>query len=207
MELIVEFPTFFSGMSLGLSLIIAIGAQNAFVLRQGLRVEHVFAVCLTCALSDALLIMLGVMGFGKLIAMMPWLDPLMRYGGAAFLVWYGGRSLWSAFHSKGGLVTEDGKEKTRLTKTLIACLAITWLNPHVYLDTVILLGSVSTQFAGHKATFAAGAITGSFLFFFALGYGAFWLRPVFARPISWRLLEVIIGAVMWLIALKLLFHI
>ena len=198
-----DLPVFVAGLTMGLSLIVAIGAQNAFVLRQGLRGEHVFAVCLACALSDAVLIVLGVTGFGKMAALLPWLDPVMRYGGAAFLVWYGARSLMSALRSSEALTISGSAEGRPLPATLLACLAITWLNPHVYLDTVILLGSVSTQFAGSEVSFAVGAVTGSFLFFFALGYGAAWLRPVFARPAAWRALEGIIAVVMWAIALKL----
>ncbi len=189
---------------MGMSLIVAIGAQNAFVLRQGLRGEHVFAVCLTCAVSDALLILLGVTSFGRIAAWLPWLDPVMRYGGSAFLVWYGAKSLRSALSSTETLTTGRPLEKTGLARTLLACLAITWLNPHVYLDTVVLLGTVSTQFVGSKVSFAMGAIVGSFLFFYALGYGAALVRPVFERPSSWRLLEGAIALVMWAIALKLI---
>lgn len=197
-------PVFVAGLSMGLSLIVAIGAQNAFVLRQGLKMEHVLAVCLACALSDAVLISLGVCGFGKLAALAPWLDPVLRYGGAAFLVWYAGKSLWSAFRGHGALSVDGAADKAPLTQTLLACLAITWLNPHVYLDTVVLLGGVSTQFPGQRAWFAAGAMTGSFLFFFSLGYGARLLRPVFTRPIAWRVLEFFIALVMASIAVKLL---
>lgn len=195
---------FFTGLTMGLSLIVAIGAQNAFVLRQGLRGEHVFAVCLACAVSDALLILLGVTSFGRIAAWLPWLDPVMRYGGAAFLAWYGARSLYSAAASTGGLAAEAGGERAGLGRTLLTCLALTWLNPHVYLDTVVLLGTISTRFPGQERAFAAGAMTGSFLFFFALGYGAGWLRPLFARPLAWRILEAVIGLVMWAIAAKLL---
>lgn len=194
---------FVAGMTMGLSLIVAIGAQNAFVLRQGLRGEHVFAVCLACALSDAILIVAGVAGFGKAAGWMSWLDPVMRYGGAAFLVWYGARSLHSALRSTGALTVGDIAGPRGLAGTLLACLAITWLNPHVYLDTVLLLGSISTQFPGAEASFAAGALAGSFLFFFSLGYGAAWLRPLFAKPSAWRVLEGIIAVVMWGIALRL----
>ncbi|OEO29849.1 amino acid transporter [Devosia insulae DS-56] len=197
-------PVFFAGMSMGLSLIVAIGAQNAFVLRQGLRNEHVFVVSLTCALSDAVLITLGVTSFGKVASWLPWLDPVMRYGGAVFLVWYGVGSARSALHSGTALSVGASTRPSGLAATLLACLAITWLNPHVYLDTVVLLGTVSTQFAGAEAWFASGAILGSFLFFFALGYGAIWLRPLFAKPEAWRLLEAVIALVMWAIALKLL---
>ena len=198
-----DLPVLLAGLSLGLSLIVAIGAQNAFVLRQGLRGEHVFAVCLACALSDALLIVVGVTSFARIAAVMPWLDPVMRYGGAAFLVWYGLRSLRSALVSTGALDAAAPAARSGLGPTLATCLALTWLNPHVYLDTVVLLGTVSTQFPGAWASFAAGASLGSFLFFFALGYGAGWLRPVFARPAAWRLLDLGIALVMTGIAARL----
>jgi L-lysine exporter family protein LysE/ArgO len=197
-------PVFFAGLSMGLSLIVAIGAQNAFVLRQGLRNEHVFAVSLACALSDAVLITLGVTGFGKVATLLPWLEPVMRYGGAAFLIWYGIRSVLSALRSGNALTVGSPTEQTGFATTLLACLAITWLNPHVYLDTVVLLGTVSTQFGGAETWFAGGAILGSFLFFFGLGYGATRLRPLFAKPEAWRMLEALIGLIMWAIALKLL---
>lgn len=200
-----ELPIFIAGLSMGLSLIVAIGAQNAFVLRQGLKGEHVFAVALTCALSDAVLIILGVTGFGRISAALPWLDPVMRFGGAAFLIWYGAKSLSSAFRSQGALAVGEAGAAKPLTVTVLACLAITWLNPHVYLDTVVLLGTISTQFPGREAWFAAGATLGSFAFFFALGYGARLLRPIFAKPSAWRILEAIIAVIMWAIALKLLF--
>jgi L-lysine exporter family protein LysE/ArgO len=188
---------------MGLSLIVAIGAQNAFVLRQGLRNEHVFAVCLACGLSDAVLITLGVTSFRQISAWLPWLDPAMRYGGAAFLIWYGGKSLYSAFRSSGALaVQEAGRANFRAT--LATCLALTWLNPHVYLDTVMLLGTISTRFPGYEVSFAAGAATGSFLFFFSLGYCASWLRPIFSKPASWRILETLITFTMWMIAFNLL---
>lgn len=194
---------FLTGMAMTLSLIVAIGAQNAFVLRQGLRNEHVLPVCLTCALSDALLVTLGVAGFAKISAMMPWLEPAMRYGGAAFLVWYGARSLRSALSSAGAVATDGANGRRSLSRTLLACLAITFLNPHVWLDTVVLLGSVSTRFPGAEPVFAAGAVSASFLFFFALGYGAVRLRPLFARPATWRMLEGVIALVMWTIAIGL----
>lgn len=196
-------PIFVTGMMMSLSLIAAIGAQNAFVLRQGLRNEHVLPVCLTCAISDAALIIVGVAGFARVMAALPWLDPVMRYAGAAFLVWYGARSLRSALTSAGALNADGSAQSRTLSRTLAACLAITWLNPHVYLDTVVLLGAVSSRFPGAETTFAVGAITGSFLFFFGLGYGAAWLRPLFARPSAWRMLEGTIAVVMWTIAICL----
>ncbi len=192
-----------TGLLTGLSLIVAIGAQNAFVLRQGLLGAHVFAVALACSLSDAALIALGVTSFRQIAVAAPWFLPAMRYGGAAFLIWYGARNLYSALRSSEALKAEDVRASS-LTQTLAMCLALTWLNPHVYLDTLMLLGAISTRFPGQEASFAAGAMTGSFLFFFALGYGAKWLRPVFTSPTSWRVLEALIAVTMWAIALKLI---
>ncbi len=197
-----DFSVYAAGLTMGLSLIVAIGAQNAFVLRQGLKKQHVFAVCLTCAVSDAILITVGVSSFRQVADVLPWLDPVMRYGGAAFLIWYGFRSLRSAFLSSGALVVGEGSGES-FHRTLLTCLALTWLNPHVYLDTVVLLGTISTQFPGGQTSFAAGAATGSFLFFFSLGYGARWLRPLFAKPISWRVLETLIGLMMGGLAIGL----
>jgi len=192
-----------AGFSLGLSLILAIGSQNAFVLRQGLRSEHVFWVCLTCAVSDAVLILLGVSGFAVAMRHLPWLGDAMRYAGAVFLFVYGARSLWTALRSSAALVPSEAGPRP-LGATLAICLAFTWLNPHVYLDTVMLIGSVSTQFPGENRAFAAGAMSASLVFFFALGYGAGVLRPVFARPRAWQVLEVVIGITMWGLAFKLL---
>ncbi len=199
-----DIAVFFTGMLMSLSLIVAIGAQNAFVLRQGLRGEHILAVCLTCAVSDAILITVGVTSFRSVSEWLPWLEPVMRYGGAAFLIWYGVKSLLSALRSNEALAADSSLPMTDLFRTLVACLAITWLNPHVYLDTVVLLGTISTQFTDSQGSFAIGAILGSFVFFFALGYGATKLRPVFERPAAWRVLETLIALVMWLIAFKLL---
>ncbi|KUJ76955.1 amino acid transporter [Ruegeria marisrubri] len=195
-------PTsFLPGFALGFSLILAIGAQNAFVLRQGLRREHVFALCLTCAVSDALLIAAGVAGFGALATAVPVFEPLMRYGGAAFLVWYGSRSLMSAWN--GGAVLEAGNgQGTSLRAALITVMAFTWLNPHVYLDTVVLIGSISAQY-DDRLGFALGATTSSFVFFFSLGYGARLFAPLFSRPRAWQVLDTLIGVTMLAIAAKL----
>lgn len=193
-----------TGLAMGLSLIVAIGAQNAFVLRQGLRGEHVLAVCLACAVSDAVLIAVGVVAFREVAAAMAWLEAPMRAFGAAFLAWYGARSLWAAVRPAAGLRVAEAGAPVPLGPVLAACLALTWLNPHVYLDTVILLGTVSTRFPGAELAFALGAMTGSFAFFFALGYGARWLRPLFARPVSWRVLDGLIALTMWAIAVSLL---
>lgn len=193
---------FLPGFFLSLSLILAIGAQNAFVLRQGLRQEHVFAVCLVCAVSDAILIAAGVAGFSLASHALPWLEPVLRYGGALFLLAYAARSLRSALRNHGSL-TPSGRQAAGLGATLATCLAFTWLNPHVYLDTVVLLGSISSQYDGHKAAFALGAMAASFTFFFTLGFGARLLRPVFASQTAWRVLDVLVGIAMLAIALKL----
>ncbi|MBU2980748.1 LysE/ArgO family amino acid transporter [Lentibacter algarum] len=193
--------TFGVGFSLSFSLILAIGAQNAFVLRQGIRQEHVFITCITCALSDALLIAAGVAGFGALAEAVPWLETVMRYGGAAFLFWYGLRNFIAAW--KGGEALETGGQvRASIKGVLTTVLMLTFLNPHVYLDTVVLLGSISAQY-GDKLVFALGAMLASFVFFFLLGYGARYLSPLFSKPMSWRVLDVIVGLTMWAIALKL----
>jgi len=193
---------FMSGFALGFSLILAIGAQNAFVLRQGVRREHVFWVCLTCAVSDALLIAAGVTGFGALANRWPMFETVMRYGGAAFLIAYGAMNLRSAWRGGEVLEATHGAAR-RLPITLTTLLALTWLNPHVYLDTVVLIGSVSAQY-DDRLSFGIGAAVSSFVFFFSLGYGARLLAPTFARPRSWQLLDLVIGLVMWAIAVKLL---
>jgi L-lysine exporter family protein LysE/ArgO len=188
-----------AGFFLGFSLILAIGAQNAFVLRQGLHRTHIFWVCLTCALSDAILIGAGVAGATVITEAAPWVLSLLRWGGVVFLLAYGARSFLAAW-SGGAALIPAGEGKGSLAAALLTCLALTWLNPHVYLDTVVLLGSVSAGWAGHKLAFAAGAMTSSFIFFFGLGYGARLLRPLFARAAAWRILEVLVGATMWVIA-------
>lgn len=194
--------SFFPGFFLSLSLILAIGAQNAFVLRQGLRRLHVFWVCLTCAACDAILIAAGIAGFGALAQAVPWFEPLMRYGGAAFLIWYGWQNARSAW--KGGAVLDVAGENTQsLRAAILTVLALTWLNPHVYLDTVVLIGSISSQYPDRMA-FGVGAVLASFTFFFSLGYGARLLAPLFANPRAWQVLDGIIALTMWAIAFKLL---
>ncbi|MEY8831413.1 LysE/ArgO family amino acid transporter [Sedimentitalea sp. XS_ASV28] len=194
--------TYFAGFALGFSLILAIGAQNAFVLRQGLRREHVFWICLTCSVSDALLVAAGVAGFGSLATYVPWFEPVMRYGGAAFLIVYGAMSLRNAWRGGSALVTGNGAT-SGLAASLLTVLALTWLNPHVYLDTVVLIGSISAQYAD-RLQFGLGAVSASFVFFFTLGYGARLLAPLFARARAWQVLDVIIALIMWAIAARLL---
>lgn len=193
---------FFPGFALGLSLILAIGAQNAFVLRQGLRQSHVGAVCLTCALSDAALITAGAIGFGAFAESAPWFQPIFRWGGAAFLAVYGALSLRAAYLGGEGLKASVNGDSGRRNAILTA-LALTWLNPHVYLDTVVLLGSISTEYNDDQMWFAMGAITASFVFFFSLGYGARMLAPFFATPVAWRILDLVVGLTMWTIAFSL----
>ena len=191
-----------SGFLLGLGLILAIGAQNAFVLRQGLRRAHVFAVCLTCALSDVVLIAAGVGGMGWLAARAPWIAPAMTWAGAAFLLVYGALSFARAL--RPGALAPAAEGSGSLRAALLTCLALTWLNPHVYLDTVLVLGTVAAQYPGSRWAFGAGAAMASILFFFALGYGARALAPLFARPAAWRVLDLCVGAVMWTVAARLL---
>lgn len=192
-----------TGFGTGFSLILAIGAQNAFVLRQGLVRAHVFAVCLVCAVSDAVLITAGVAGIGGLGRAAPWVVPALSWGGAAFLAVYGALSLRRAFNPGALRAADDGDGS--LGQVLATCLALTWLNPHVYLDTVALIGAVSTGFPelGPKAAYGAGATLASFVFFFVLGYGARLLAPVFARPRAWTVLDIVITTVMWSIAANL----
>lgn len=193
----------FAGFFLGFSLIMAIGAQNAFVLRQGLRRRHVFWICLTCATSDAVLITAGVAGFGALVAANPVLEQAARWGGAAFLLWYGARNLRSAW--AGGSALDSGGEGAgaALLPVLLTVLALTWLNPHVYLDTVVLLGAISAQYP-NPFVFGVGAVLASFTFFFTLGYGAALLAPLFAIPRAWQMLDAFVGLTMWVIAAGLI---
>ncbi|MFK8083577.1 MAG: LysE/ArgO family amino acid transporter [Granulosicoccus sp.] len=192
------------GFFIGFGLILAIGAQNAFVLRQGLRGEHVFLVCFTCALSDALLITLGVAGFGIILSAAPWVDPVFRTAGVAFLIVYGLRAWYSAWRGVDAGLEASETPAASWQIALATCLAFTWLNPHVYLDTVVLLGSVSSAFEGRRIAFAMGAITASFTFFFALGFGARYLKPLFVKASAWRVLDAAIGFVMFAIAISLI---
>ena len=193
--------TFITGFSIGFSLILAIGAQNAFVLKQGLIRQNVFLVCLICAASDAILITLGVSGFGEIITEYPIIERLARIGGALFLFTYGVLNLYSA-QTKTHALEPTQKILKSKRKTILTCLGFTWLNPHVYLDTVVMLGSISTQFE-NTATFALGAISASFVFFFSLGFGASKLTRYFEKPRTWRVLENLIGILMIFLGITL----
>ncbi len=191
-----------TGASLGLTLIVAIGAQNAFVLRQGLRREHVGAIVAFCALADAVLMVAGVAGLAQVLGQRPALAWWLTAGGATFLFAYGLRALWRAARP-GALQAAQGSAAITLTQALAQTAAFTLLNPHVYLDTVLLVGSVGAQLGDTRWWFAAGAAASSVAWFSALGYGARWLAPVFARPRAWQVLDVLIGGVMLALALML----
>ena len=192
------------GYLVAISLILAIGAQNAFVLRQGLRREHVGAVVLCCALSDAALMAAGISGFGLVSARLPWLGEAMRWGGVAFLLVYGALRFRAALRGGEALKPAPGAGAP-LGKVISTCLILTWANPHVYLDTVVLVGSISAQYAPHQTIFGIAAALGSASFFTALGYGARLLAPVFANPRAWVVLEMVMGITMWAIAAGLAF--
>jgi L-lysine exporter family protein LysE/ArgO len=192
-----------AGLGLGLSLIVAIGAQNAFVLRQGLRLEHVGAVVAVCTLSDALLIGAGVLGAGALLLRQPGLLTVVCLAGAAFLLTYGAMAARRALRPSEALAADASGARTGLAVTVATCLALTWLNPHVYLDTVVLLGSLSSTYADDRWWFAAGAVAGSAGWFVGLGFGARVLRPVFARPTAWRVLDLVIAVVMTALGISL----
>lgn len=187
-----------TGFMLGASLIIAIGAQNAFVLRQGLRREHVLAVVTLCALVDAVLIALGVAGFGRIVARYPAAVDVAAVLGALYLLVHAGLAARSALRPSALLAQDarhvDGK---KLLSVVASTLAVSLLNPHVYLDTVVLLGSVSAQYPpADRVSFAVGAMTASVVWFFSLGFGARLLAPLFARPIAWRILDGVIAVIM-----------
>lgn len=217
-----------AGLGLGFSLIVAIGAQNLFVLRQGIRREHLVAVVAVCAVSDAALIVLGVSGVGLVLQAVPWLIVVVRWAGAAFLVGYGVLAARRALRPSGETLRLDAsapsvpdatasspgvaagtvggtalRTRTTLTATLLTCLALTWLNPHVYLDTVFLLGSVASTHGDGRWAFAIGACTASLVWFSALGFGARYLGRWLDTPRAWRILDAVIAVVMFAIALSL----
>ena len=208
-----------AGMGLGLSLIIAIGAQNVFVLRQGIRREHVLAVVIVCAVSDAVLIAAGIAGIGAVLSAIPWLVEVVRWVGAAFLVGYGMLAARRAWRPRAALVvdesstTESGATtgaatavappQARLRTVVLTALALTWLNPHVYLDTVFLLGSIAGTHGDARWLFGAGAMAASVAWFTALGFGARYLSRWLSTPRAWRWLDAGIAVVMVAIGLSL----
>ncbi len=194
---------FITGFVTGFSLILAIGAQNAFVLRQGLLRTNVFWLCLLCASSDALLITAGVVGFGAMVTIYPMFPLIMAWGGAAFLFVYGGMRFFAAY--KGDYTIITAGKSGGLWAVLLTGLALTWVNPHVYLDTLGLVGAVSTGFEQipEKWAFGFGATSASFVFFFSLGYGARFLAPIMGSARAWRILDLLIGITMWVLAVGL----
>jgi L-lysine exporter family protein LysE/ArgO len=192
-----------AGLGFGLSLIVAIGAQNAFVLRQGLRKEHVFVIVAICAVSDALLIALGVAGLGAIIQQLEWLLLLIELVGGLFLCTYGVMAAKRAWKPEV-LNTDTGGKAVSLKVAAGTALALTYLNPHVYLDTVLLLGSIAGTYEANRWWFAAGAMLGSVIWFSTLGFGARLLDPVFKKPSAWRVLDAIIAVVMFSLGMSLL---
>lgn len=193
-----------SGFGMGISLIAAIGAQNAFVLRQGIRREWVLPIVAICALSDAILIALGIAGIGFVVEEMPIALEILRWAGATFLIGYGLLAARRAF-ARRRLDTSAAGGATPLWGAVATCLALTWLNPHVYLDTVLLLGSVASSHGDiGRWLFGAGAVAASVVWFTALGFGARLLRSVFAKPRSWRVLDGVIAVVMLALAVQLI---
>lgn len=196
------FTPFLQGLGTGAGLIIAIGAQNAFVLNRGLTRNHHLTVALICAMSDALLITLGLSGMGIVLAHSEVLAVWATWLGVAFLFWYGLRSFRSAMRS-GSLEAQE-RARMGLGATVVATLAVTFLNPHVYLDTVLLLGSIGGRYPeAQRFFFGAGAVTASLLWFLALGLGARLLLPFFRHPRSWAVLDVLVGLTMWGVAASL----
>ena len=197
-------PVLVAGFGVGVSLIVAIGAQNAFVLRQGIRAEHVFPIVAICALSDAALILAGVSGIGVIVDRAPVAVTVVRWAGAAFLVGYGLLAARRAFTTQTLTTATDGGGVS-MRSVVLTVLAMTWLNPHVYLDTVLLVGSIANT---HDRTgrwyFGAGAALASLAWFTALGYGARLLGRAFARPVAWRILDALIAATMITLGIHLL---
>lgn len=200
-------PVFLTGLTLSLGLIVAIGAQNAFVLRQGLRREHVLSVVLFCALADAALITAGVLGMAQALGDKPGLAKAMALAGAAFLAWYGWQALRRARQASQLQTTPHG-EGLSLGAAMAQAAAFTLLNPHVYLDTVLLVGSIGAQQPrALQGWFIAGSCMASVGWFTALGFGARWLAPLFARPRAWQVLDTLIGLTMWVLCGLLVRHV
>lgn len=195
---------FLPGFLTGLSLIVAIGAQNAFVIRQGLTRSHVFLVVAICAVADAALIALGIAGLGAAISGLPWLLEVIRWFGVAYLSWFGFKSARAAFKNES-LDAAGAAEQSRI-KVVSTVLALTLLNPHVYLDTVILVGSIGNQFGENKWFFAFGAMLASFVWFTSVGYGAKAASSLMSKPIFWRILDTVIAVIMFGIAITLAFY-
>ncbi|WP_455926511.1 LysE/ArgO family amino acid transporter [Pseudomonas putida] len=195
--------SYLNGLLVAAGLIMAIGTQNAFVLAQSLRREHHLPVALLCVLCDALLVTLGVFGLANVLAHSPLLLGVARWGGALFLLWYGTKALRRAC-SRQSLQQGDGDGQRSRRAVLLSALAVTLLNPHVYLDTVLLIGSLGAQ-QSMPSAYVAGAASASLLWFFTLALGAAWLAPWLARPATWRLLDLMVAVMMFAVAAQLIF--
>ena len=193
-----------TGFFTGLSLIVAIGAQNAFVIKQGLLRSHVTLVVFVCAISDALLIIVGTGGLGRIIQSKPDLLNVIRWFGVIYLTWFGIKSVRSAFRNE--TLTASDKSAESWKKVLVTVLAMTYLNPHVYLDTVIFVGSLANQFESQRWYFALGACIASGVWFSVIGYGARSASHLMSKPIFWRILESVIAAIMFTLAITLAFY-
>jgi L-lysine exporter family protein LysE/ArgO len=192
------------GLLTGLSLIIAIGAQNAFVIRQGLTRKYVLMTVLFCIASDIILMAAGVAGLGALILQVGWLLEVLRWFGVAYLLWFAYGSIRSAF--KNDSLKADGNHSGTRKQVLFSALAMTWLNPHVYLDTVILVGSIANSFKENAWFFGLGAMTGSVIWFFAIGFGAKAASSIMSKPLFWKILDLVIASIMATIAGLLAFY-
>lgn len=199
------YTTYIEGFALGGSLIMAIGAQNAFLLKQGLKRQHLFSCALTCFLCDALLIVLGVQGIGAFVKDHPNFSLALQWGGALFLVAYGMRCFYNISHPHILIADLTSPTHSSMAKTLLALLGFTFLNPHTYVDTLLILGGVGADYPiNEHATFIFGALTASFIWFFGLVYGASKLNPLFKNPRAWQILDFIMGSVMFAIAWALI---
>ncbi|WP_339493445.1 LysE/ArgO family amino acid transporter [Pseudomonas sp. EA_35y_Pfl1_P108] len=194
--------SYLNGLLVAFGLIMAIGSQNAFVLAQSLRREHHVPVAALCVICDALLVAAGVFGLATVLAQSPLLLAIARWGGAAFLIWYGACTLRRAC-SKQRMEQGDDLKVRSLRAVLLSALAVTLLNPHVYLDTVLLIGSLGAQ-QTEPGAYVAGAASASFLWFATLALGAAWLAPWLARPATWRLLDLLVALMMFSVAYQLI---
>lgn len=202
--MIFDLPAFINGFATSAGLIIAIGAQNAFILKQSIMRNHVFTIATLCSIIDTILILCGVFGFATLLETSPMLIQIAKWGGFLFLVGYGIRSFMSMRYDHA-ITLDKSQKKPSLRKIIALTLAFSLLNPHVYLDAVVLLGSISSQFSdAEQPSFALGASLASITWFFSLSYGAQFLAPFFTNPKSWKILDFLIGLIMWLIAIAII---
>lgn len=198
---------FINGLALSIGLIVAIGAQNAFLLNRALRNQHQYILALFCSITDASLICLGIFGMGSLVKAHPNLLLWVTLGGVMFLLVYGAIAFKSATNSHA-MKADSSQSEYSLIKALTVAASVSLLNPHAYLDTVVLLGGISSQYEGsEKLWFGFGAVSASFIWFFGLAYGARWLMPFFQNTKSWRVLDFLIGVIMWVIAMGLIVNI